>query len=552
MDPNSQLPTNNQDNPEPTVWMPTPEANNVPQTPNAQQTPPAPSFASPAVVEPSVATTVPTEVAPTMVEPGIAASNVATPAVNLAAPQVDPAQPLVMSTDAGGPTTAPINTSNSFGKKSKKRPILIALAVLLVLLLGGGYVFAIYLPNTPNGVYARSLNYSNRAYDKFVAYENDQAQKAYKGADTTGKFNVSGGGIAGDGTFSSKSSGGNSTGTLSLDAVGQKFGANFRSLQPAGQASPDLYFQVTGIKSLFDGYGLKQYDALDGQWIAVDHTLIDGAASAASGDTTTNITGKAMTPTQAEFQDALKRIGVVDRQYLFTTDKSKAVLVKQAYLGKSTEDGRSVYGYKMGYDKANLKSYSAAVAAALDASSLNAWVKQADGGKSFSQVIDTGSLNKSIDSAKADYSFNMYVDAKTKTIHQFHFADSPNPVKGFFNLGLNYTGTKAVPFVFEFNTNDSGQTTDVKLVATINTDTNKLDFDLNVNASSVGSPIKATATMEVTPSNDTVNVTAPAGAVPIMTVLNSTGLSSLLVFGATGQTGTSGPTPTTNLFTLTQ
>jgi uncharacterized protein involved in exopolysaccharide biosynthesis len=51
-------------------------------------------------------------------------------------------------------------TAGPTPKKSKKRLWIVAGALLLALLLGGGYVFAVYLPNTPDNVYSSSLKNS--------------------------------------------------------------------------------------------------------------------------------------------------------------------------------------------------------------------------------------------------------------------------------------------------------------------------------------------------------------------------------------------------------
>jgi hypothetical protein len=517
MDPNSQP---SSENPE-TNNVPVPETIIVPTTEETQTpAPEVPAEVSAAEEPAPAAVEAPQTVEPT--QPAV--PQIVTTAVS------DPTQTIVTGAGPEGPVSTTVSTiAPNGGGKKKKRGLFIVAAIVLILLLGGGYVFAIYLPNTPSGAYKRALSNTSAGYDKLVAFENTQSQKKYTGSAVSGKFNLSASGVSGDGTFTAQSDGANATGQVSLDLLGQTYGLNFRSIEAKGQSVPDIYLQVNGVKSLLDNYGLTQFDSLDGQWISIDHTVLqsleskDSAASSAASTV--------MTPTQAQIEDALTRIGTVNKQYLFSTSTKYAVLVKEQYLGKSTLNGRSVYGYKMGYNKTNLEAYFTALGTSLDASSLNSWLEKTDGGKSFSSELSTANIDKSLSSADTNYTFDMYVDASTKLIQQFHFADTTNPAANYLNLGLDYTGGNTFPFIIESKSTSGSDTLDAKITASLNTDTSKVGFQVNVNGTEGGSPITFSATLNAAPTNTPLTVTAPAGAEPITTLLQSTGLSSLLGAG---------------------
>lgn len=442
-----------------------------------------------------------------------------------------------IAADATPVATVSTTPGAKSSKTGRKKLLFIIALVALVLLLAGGFVFGYYLPNKPENVYKSGLTNTAKGYDKLVNYIEDQQKQKYQGAEANGSFKLTASSVSGEGTFSSQSSGGNSTGKVDLNISGQKFSANFRSIQPNGQSTPDIYLQLTGIKSTLDSYGLNSLDTLDGQWIAIDHTLLDGIANMGKDNPAQD---KVSAPTQAQIEDAMKKAGEVNRQYIFTTDPNKAVLQNKKYLGKSTQDGRSVYGYQVGYSKPNLKAYVKALGTALDSSSLNGWAKQVNEGKSISDSMNIPEINKSIDAAKADYTFTMYIDAGTKLIRQLHFTDPSDPTNNYFNVGLQYTGGDEYPFVLELHAKDGKDKGNGKLTLTLNTATNKLSLELKSGGSVGDTPFSFTLNFAVTPTNKDVKVTAPTGAKPIMELLNSFNLGGLL-----GGSSSSSPIPTT-------
>jgi hypothetical protein len=289
-----------------------------------------------------------------------------------------------------------------------------------------------------------------------------------------------------------------------------------------GQTTPDVYLQVKGIKTMLDSFGLKQLDNLDGQWISVDHTIIETGLAQAQGSTAKKTT----LPSYADAKDAMVKFGDVNEKYIFTSDSQYAVLKNEQYLGKSTQDGRTVAGYKVGYDKAHLKAYLDAVGTALDSSGLGKWYQQTNN-KSLSSTLQLDEAKKSVDRAKSDYTFNMYVDTKTKLIHKVHFVDTKDPANNYFELGLNYVGGSKYPFVFDLHGKEAGSTDVAHMALTLDSSTNQIDVQLTGSSKSDST---TTFTLNVTakPTNDTLNITTPKGAKSVMSVLNSLGLGGLL------------------------
>lgn len=416
---------------------------------------------------------------------------------------------------------APGTVANGGGKKKWVLPT--AAAAVLVVLLGGGYVFGMYLPNRPSAVYDKSLKNSGKAVDALIDYTEASTKQNYKSYDLSGTLKVKSAGASVDGTLTgSFDETGNATVSAKVDALGQNVNVELRSLKAKGNDSPDLYLQVKGIKSALDSFGASSYDSLDGQWIAVDHTLLDTYTKSLSQASASGSGLTSTPPTAAQATDALKKLQEVNKQYLFTSDSGKAVLTNQKYIGKETQDGRSVYHYKAGYNKEHLTAYVGALKTALDSSSLNDWAK-AQSGQNLSKELDLDSLISSTKQLDGKYTFDLYADVKTKLVHSVKFTD-PSSSDTSFTIAQNYTGGDEYPFDFGLSQKSGGSTSKGDLKLTLNKKTNKAEVAFVATAAESDFNLDFT----LTPSDKAVQVTAPSGAQPIMNILGQLGFSGAL------------------------
>jgi hypothetical protein len=436
----------------------------------------------------------------------------------------------------------PVAMSGGGSGRSRKKLWLFVGLIVLVLLLIAGYGFAYYLPNQPDNVYKDALSRSAQAVDKLTAYVGIQSHKDYKSSKFESSFKFTSSSVSGDGTLTAAMNDTDVDAKLNVDIAGEKLAANVRSIKASGQDQPDVYVQVKGIKGLLDNFGLTSLDTLDGQWVSIDHTLLDSAAANLDKGSKANI----VAPTEAQVQDALTKWNEVNKQYIFAASGSHAVLKNEKYLGKSTRDGRSVYGYEVGYDKTQLKAYIDAVQKALASSSLDAWVKQTTG-KSVGDMA-TADLKKAVDDANGKYTFTMYVDAQTKLISALHFKNPSS--SDYFEITQGYTGGSSYPFGFKMvATSDPSLKGTLTLNASINTTNDVTKVDANFDGTDGGhSPVTFKFNGSSTPSKDTVHVDTPTGSKPLMDVIKSLHLDGL--FG--GASGQSGGTASDLPFTLTQ
>lgn len=422
----------------------------------------------------------------------------------------------------GGPTGSMAPSPS--GKPKNKWLLPGGIVAALIVILAAAYYFSIYLPNTPSHVYSSSISNSGLALDKLIQYSKQQQHASYSTTSFTGSVQEKSPSDSFDATLNgSVDKNANANVQFNADLMGEKVNANVISIKSPGNTAPDVYVQVTGVKSLLDSLGLNSLDKIDGQWIDIDHTLIE---TYLSNLTTKGSSSTGTTPTYAEVEDAIAKVQTVNKQYLFSTNASTDVFSNPQFIAKETSGGRTLDHYKVSYSKTHLNAYLTAVGQALNSSQLNTWYKNMNNGKNLSDGINIASWQKKVNNAQSNYSFDMWADAKTKLIAKISFTDPTNK-SSVFSIEQNYTGGTTYPFEFGFTGKDSsGEPEAASLSVAVNTATNKMTFSLTDNTTASDGMTNLTANVSATPSNTAVKVTAPKNAESFTTLLLQLGLGS--------------------------
>jgi len=455
--------------------------------------------------------------------PATAAPTVIMPDASASAPVVSDTSPVFTSPEpvvAGG-TVSTAKPGGKFGGLRSKKAWLIGLGVAV--LLGGSasaYYFGYYMK--PSTVLSQSLSNSGKGYDKLVNYFDAQSKVNYKGSVISGSYKVTASGTTADGYFNIKSDGDNSDSTLDVGAAGTRVNLEIMTIKSSSK-TPDIYLKATGIKGLGALAGSPEIDAettkLEGQWISIDHTLVDQLKSDAGASTT--LSNNVKPPTEDQIMSAAKGFGDVNKQYLFTTNKDKSVTTVLKTYGTETVDGNKTDHYKMGLNKANAKAYLKAQESALESSSLWSWIKT---NKYDTQVKDAFTqMEASTDNIKSTDTFDLWANVSTRLIYKVRVNDNTNPASNYVDLGLNYKGGSSYPFFI------SGQSDGTKFnfTATLDSKTNNVKLAVTANDSSA-SGVNVSINADAKPSNSAVKVTKPANAIPLMQVLNDLGLGDFL------------------------
>lgn len=431
----------------------------------------------------------------------------------------------------GGPTSdahRSIGTSSMasapIAAQKRTKSFLFGIIVLAIITIAAAFFFVAYWPNTPGQVYKSSIANSGIALDKLVEYSKQQEHSNY----TTSSFAGSLHSKAPAGSYDISINGAfdryaNANMHVNADVMGDKLAANILTIKSNGSSSPDVYFQITGIKSLLDSLGLNNYDYLDGKWIMIDHTLIN---TYISSTTNTSQHKSNSSPTYAEFEDAISKVQLVNKQYLFSTNSGTAVLTNQKFIAKEASGGRLLDHYKVGYNRAHLSAYLSAVTHALNSSQLNTWYKSVSNNKNLSDELKIPSLQHDLKSAPDNYTFDLWADTKTKVITKISFTD-PSNKSAVFSIGQNYTGGSTYPFVFGYTgKNSSGNPEAASLNFSIDTKTNKANVSFTSNATSSSGITNISGNLSETPSDTPVNVRPPQSVESFTNLLLSLGFSS--------------------------
>lgn len=397
-------------------------------------------------------------------------------------------------------------------KGARKRLVLASAVGLGVLLVGSSTAayFGYLVPNKPENLWATALKRTGDGYDKLISYS-DQNKDA-KSATFKGDIKLSGS-FATDGTLEGQADAKNAVFKGDIGIVTSRLNVETRVIDVANSENPDIYVKASGLKGLDSMIGTgTMLNSFDNQWVVIDHTFLDNTQKAALDEGgLSGISGADVSQlTPDETTQIAKAVGEVNKQYLFTTDDSKAVLRMVKSVGKEKQDDRDVYHYVVGLDKQHTKDYLNALATRLDSTPL----KKMLSGKSVKDAVQLDDLLKEVDKYNDGDTADVWVDSKMKLVRTVRFTDKKTPTD-YLELGLHYTGGDSIPFVLKFHAEEDGQLGTVNASVTVNTKTNVTDlaFDFDVVMDKESKQHETgKGTLSITPSSNAIKVDKPASA----------------------------------------
>lgn len=431
-----------------------------------------------------------------------------------------------VSTPTFASSAAPVSASGvAATANSKKKLLFLSVIGATFLLLGGGAgaYFGLVVPNKPENIWKKALQNTSKGYDALVV--DSQKRTESKGALVKGTFKFDYPEIVTDGSFESKIYEKNSNTKIDIGGAGTRVSFEVLTNVPTNSKNPDIYLKSQGLDGIGklagnDESGIGEYlRTFDNKWYVIDHTLLDQLQKESPNTATTPEL------TKAEILAIEEAFGRVNRDYLFSTAPDKAVLKIAESIGKEKRDDRSVYHYKVSYNKDNLKKYLTALRDEMKKTKLGEIYKdELNDTKSFDEML------ASIDKADDKKTVDVWVDTKTKLIRTVRFTDEKNK-DNYFDVGLNYNGGDELPFVFKVHSKEDGMETNVEVVLTLNSKKDDAKLTANFDSLTQGKTIKGKLDATITASNDKVEFTKPANAQSLTDLLGS------LYGGGMGATG---------------
>jgi hypothetical protein len=428
----------------------------------------------------------------------------------------DAAQPSVVS----GPDASASLTSGQTDVPPPKRQILklkyLAIAGGVFLLLGGGAAayFGYYLPNKPENLWGNSLVNMGKGYDKLADYAKNY--KSDKGMKYSGSFKVTGD-TAADGTFEGSGDNKNGDFKANISAGGLKMNIEVLAID-SNTANPDIYIKADGIAGIESLLGTSDPDltkalgGINGQWYFIDHSLLDQYEGASNSDSQF---------TKKDLDEIIQAVEGPSKKYVFTDDLRNMAFVIKEKVGKEKQDDRSVYHYKIGVNKANLKAYNNELCDSLDKTKLFKLL-QNSGGFTGSGCKDTSDIDAIKDADTSD----VWVDTRTKLIHKVRFSEKGK--ENYFDLIQDYQGGNKAPFAVAFHDKSGNDVFDGKLALTLDLSNNTVVIDGDMKSTG-STKIDGTLKFTFAPNDGPIKVEKPANAKNLMQLLNDLGIPSDLM-----------------------
>ncbi len=256
-------------------------------------------------------------------------------------------------------------------QKKSKNKLVLASGVFAFLLLAGslGYVFGIYLPNTPENVWKTGLSRTGEEVEAVVekfsdpeAFETLAKNKVTisGGAKTSGQSYT----LDVNSAFDKESSDSTLDFSTTSDSSSQDFELNAKVKTQLVEDSvwPNIYFNISGFSSLGLDTFFPEISKYDGKWIAVEQDFYGDIAGELSEDSDVEAVENI---TQQDIVSIADDVVSVAQGYLFTTDPDKAVLIMDEFVGSEESEGITAYHYKASQNLDNSVAFCKAIASKL-------------------------------------------------------------------------------------------------------------------------------------------------------------------------------------------
>lgn len=321
-------------------------------------------------------------------------------------------------------TSSPGPNNGSKGSGWKKRAPIIAVALVLAGAVAG--VFGWYIPNRPENVYRTGLDRTGQMMEQldeqFAAVNQIVASDGFE---MDGDMALRAEDMQLAGTMSLRSSDGSSDTSIDIssevgdDSFGMNLSLGFDAITDIadGNDYPDVFFRLRGGEFL--SMTLPALADLSEQWVHLDADFIDevvgGFSDATEEEESEDIGG---------YVDLVKEIGETINEYVFTSDE-KGIIQLDEIVGAEERNGISTYRYDISINQDNVEPMCAEL---YDTISESAYIRNQlvglEGG--FTDEDRDDNITECVSSLQDfddEVGMTMWVDRRTKMIHQLRFED---------------------------------------------------------------------------------------------------------------------------------
>jgi hypothetical protein len=405
----------------------------------------------------------------------------------------------------------------------KKKFFLAGGVAVAVLLLSGGWVFGMYLPSKPENVWKTGLDRTGKAVDSIVQNATDLKKlDLLKTSELSGDLTVKSDSLNMNGDFTAKLDDTNSNSSLNLTLKQQggasdlKLSAKVLTQLDKSAQYPNTYFQINGITALGLDAFVPKISTYDGKWIEVngDYLKKSIGQSGGSADNPKNqITSK-------DVAEAVRVVSAATKDYVLTSDASKAVLLNKGFVAKETVDGLKAYHYTATLDKTHAKAYCQALGT--NVATTNVFKKLVDEKDRNTQKDSLiKSCQDSADKIKSTDTFDLWIDSHYKLIHKVRVYNSTGN-KTYADFGQNYKGDDNLNLFLKVH--NPTQKMDFNLTSTTNSKTFASSGTLSFTSGDKTNALSVKANYKVKSAGGSAQVTKPTVTIKIEDLLQQLGI----------------------------
>lgn len=337
---------------------------------------------------------------------------------------------------------------NVGGKKKSKKVLFGVIALIAVLILSGGaYAFAIYIPNLPQNVWKKGLNNSARVMGKLVDNsEQENKLTQFTDSEFKGSIKFDSASLKANGNLNFKYNGkdSSSNGDVSLDlGDGQNYKLSVEAITKTVEVMkfPDVYFKLSGLKETeFFDYFMPGIGEYDGKWILLSSEYFDSLPQESSAEDIMKFNYDSLTA--QELSEVTQAIVTTSNDYLFSTDPETAVINQKEFTGKEDLDGVTAFRYKATLNKDNTIKFCDAL---VDNVTKTTGYKKIAGISNDSQLEESKKAgHDSCAQGKEEMNddetvFDVWIDSKYKLITKVRVYD-PEDSNLYADIGQKYDG----------------------------------------------------------------------------------------------------------------
>lgn len=437
--------------------------------------------------------------------------------------------------DATPPTTPnnPMSAAGPAGPapKSNKRWLKLGLVGLgLTLLIGSAVVFGWYLPNQPENVWRTGLDRTGETLDNLIieATEEEKLEKLTN-TELTGNIEVEGEDFKINGNLQARFDPEDSDTKINVkynyegveDAPDEgELDLNVLTKIAESNTFPDVYFKLSGFNELGFGRFLPGLEEVENRWLELPASYIESIISAEE-----LAESQEQRITHQDVSEVARTVSGVTREYVFSSDEDKAVLVMDEFIGtEETEEGVKANRYKVHLHKDNAKKYCRALTEAIiDTDVYARFVKDSEAReKDKENARESCDSDLDYDDFEKDTRFEMWIDRKYKLVHKVRLANKDD-AGDYVDIGQKYTGGDMFSlFVAAHSDKDKF---DTRFTVDVDTEQTITKGTFTHDSRDENSPLKVNAQLEFKPAEGDVNVERPEGTIRLEELLESLGFS---------------------------